>query len=249
MKLVAPLRQIRRLGHIGQKALQLLYPPYCVVCRAAAESGHHLCAKCLASAPKVAEPFCESCSTPFEGKIDGPAVCHRCREKPRAFDLAVAPYRSHGVVRECIHRFKYDNHFHLRHPLARWQAEGLNDRRLQGTPWEALVPVPLHPMKERERGFNQSAVLAALLAQTSGLTVAPLLVRTRFTQSQTRLGKVDRSENLRNAFELRHTTGVRDHHFLLIDDVLTTGTTVDACAQVLKRAGAASVGVITVARG
>lgn len=236
------------LQRLGRRALDFLYPPHCTVCRAPAEVGRHLCPPCLSDAPKVNEPFCEVCSTPFEGAITGTMICPACREEPRAFDFAATAYRSQGVVRECIHRFKYDNHFHLRHPLARWLGESLGDRRLSGTPWKALVPVPLHPLRERERGFNQSAILARLLARESGLAVAPLLARTRPTRSQTRLGKVDRSENLRNAFELRHTMDVRDHHFLLIDDVLTTGTTVNACARVLKRAGAASVGVLTVAR-
>ncbi|HWL53728.1 MAG TPA: ComF family protein [Chthoniobacteraceae bacterium] len=240
--LVPPLR------HLGNRVLDLLYPPYCTVCRAPAEARLHLCPECLAAAPKVCEPFCEICSTPFEGAIHSAMTCPACRDEPRVFDFAVAARRSQGVVRECIHRFKYDNHFHLRLPLARWLAETLGDRRLTGTPWKALVPVPLHPLRERERGFNQSAILAGLLAQESGLPVAALLRRTRFTRSQTRLGKVDRSENLRNAFELRQSRDVRHHHFLLIDDVLTTGTTVNACARVLKRAGAASVGVLTVAR-
>jgi len=114
---------------------------------------------------------------------------------------------------------------------------------------DAIVPVPLHAARKRERGFNQAAVLAELLARKAGKPVVHALERIRYTSTQTQFDRNTRMENLRNAFRMRQNVPVRNLHLLLIDDVLTTGSTVDECARVLKQAGAASVRVATVARG
>jgi len=229
---------------LGQRVLDLFYPPHCVLCLRATARGEHLCGGCLRSAPRIEEPACPVCSCPAGG------TCVDCRTRRLAFDCAVTRYRSEGVVREVIHRFKYRHHYHLRHPLAAWLRECLEDSRLLSPPPDALVPVPLHPLRERERGFNQARALAQRLSRGTGLPVRDALRRIRHTPSQTRLDRALRMENLRNAFELRHNTPVRNQHLLLIDDVLTTGSTVHECARVLRKAGAAaSVRVVTVARG
>lgn len=232
-----------------QAFLNLVYPPHCALCRAETPPREHLCAACRKTAQRIASPFCEICSTPFEGQIEGPFACPACRENKHDFDCAIVPYLSRGAVRELIHRFKYNHHFHLRHVLAGWLLEALADPRLQALPFDQIVPVPLHPARERDRGFNQARVLAQFLARQTGIPMANALRRTRFTTTQTRLDRETRIENLRNAFEMRHTVEVQNLHLLLIDDVLTTGATVNECARVLKRAGASSVRVVTVARG
>jgi ComF family protein len=234
---------------LGDGLLTLLYPPHCAKCRADTASGVHLCAACAEQARKIEPPFCRQCSQPFEGAIDGDFICSNCRERKLHFDCAVTRYLSRGVVREFIHRFKYDRHFYLRHPLADWMAEALDDDRIRSQPFDAFVPVPLHAARFRERDFNQAEVLAKLLAKRTSHPVLAALRRTRYTTTQTRLDREQRMENLRNAFRVRHVSAVQSRHLILVDDIFTTGSTVDECARVLREAGAASVRVITVARG
>ncbi len=229
--------------------LDLLYPPLCGFCRGSVENGKLLCASCDANAVPISGPACQICSEPFEGEIDHPFTCANCAERKFHFDYAVASYRSTGIVRECIHRFKYNHQFWLRHLLTQWLESNLQDRRLAENRPDCLVPVPLHPARKRERGFNQAQVLAELLSKKTGTPIWTGLERHRFTDSQTQFDREKRMENLRNAFQIRHTSEVRNLHLLLIDDVLTTGTTVDECARVLMQAGAASVRVAAVARG
>lgn len=237
------------LRRAGEALVSLLYPPHCANCGADTDGGIHLCAACAGQARKIVAPFCRRCSEPFAGAIDGEFTCPNCLGRTLHFDCAVACYLSRGVVREFIHRFKYDGHFYLRHPLADWLAETLDDARLRAQPIDALVPVPLHSARFREREFNQAETLAKLLARRTRLPLLRALARIRYTTTQTRLDRHERMENLRNAFRVRQTSAVQNRHLVLVDDVFTTGSTVDECARVLHAAGAASIRVITVARG
>ena len=124
----------------------------------------------------------------------------------------------------------------------------LDDERLRERPFDAIVPVPLHPAKQRERGFNQAALLAEWLSTHMALTVRPVLQRVRFTTTQTAFDRSERMQNLRNAFRLRKKADVRKLRVLLIDDVLTTGSTLSECARILKEGGAQSVYAATAAR-
>lgn len=233
----------------GEGLLSLLYPPHCAKCRADTASGVHLCAMCAEEARKVTAPFCRQCSQPFDGAIEGEFACSNCRDRAFHFDCAVAPYLSRGVVRDFIHRFKYDRDYYLRHPLANWMAEALDDERIRAQPFDAIVPVPLHSARFRERDFNQAEVLGELLAKRAKRPLLHALKRIRYTTTQTKLDREQRMENLRNAFRVRHAPSVQSRHLILVDDVFTTGSTVDECARVLRQAGAASVRVVTVARG
>jgi len=233
----------------GEAFLNALYPPHCAKCLADTDSGVHLCLICAAQARKIKSPFCRQCSQPFEGAIEGEFVCAHCRDRKLHFDCAVAPYLSRDVVREFIHRFKYERQYFLRRPLADWMAEALEDSRITAQPFDAFVPVPLHRARYRERDFNQAEVLAKLIAKRAGKPVLSALQRIRYTTTQTRLNREERMENLRNAFRVRHASLVQSRHLILVDDVFTTGSTVEECARVLRHAGAASVRVVTVARG
>jgi ComF family protein len=243
MKIVAAFRLA------GEALLNALYPPHCAQCQADTASGVHLCPDCAATAPKIESPFCQKCSQPFDGAIDEAFTCHQCRDRKTHFECAVARYRSRGVVRDFVHQFKYGQHFYLRHQMARWLAEALADDRIAGRPFDALVPVPLHPLRQFQRQFNQAEVLARLVSKAAGKPVLRALQRVRYTTTQTRLDREQRMENLRNAFRVRHAETVQSRHLVLVDDVFTTGSTVEECARVLRQAGAASVRVATVARG
>jgi ComF family protein len=160
----------------------------------------------------------------------------------------VAAYRGRGIVREVIHQFKYARQIHLRHLVVRWLRAALDDERLRDCNFDLIVPVPLHPTRERERGFNQASLLSELLSAETSMRSQRVLERVRYTTTQTALDRSERIENLHNAFRLRKNADVRGLRVLLIDDVLTTGSTLSECARVLKRAGAISVHAATAAR-
>jgi ComF family protein len=226
----------------------LLYPPACVQCEAPLAAGEYLCATCAALAERVQAPFCATCSEPFSGEIDSAFSCPNCRQRHFAFECAVSAYRSRGLVRDLILRFKYGRQYYLRRQLGLWLAAGLEDERIRRRRADAIVPVPLHPRRQRARGFNQAAALCPLLGAAAGLPTWPALRRLRFTETQTHFSRAERLRNLRHAFVAVPRWPVVGAHLLLVDDVFTTGATVNECARVLRQAGAASVRVLTIAR-
>jgi ComF family protein len=226
----------------------LFYPATCVVCTADVERSEYLCTDCQRRAPRIVAPFCAKCSEPFPGAITQSFRCANCEHRVLHFDCAVAAYRSRGLVRKLVHEFKYAKQRHLRFPVAAWLRETLSDPRLHGRHFDIIVPVPLHPARERERGFNQAMLLAELLAASITVPLRAALERTRYTTTQTAYDRAERMENLHGAFRLRKNQDVRDLRVLLIDDVLTTGSTLSECARVLRDAGAISVHAATAAR-
>ena len=241
MRLVARINPLPALG-------SLFYPPTCVACAEAVEGDEYLCASCQSRATRIVAPFCAKCSEPFFGAITQTFSCANCEQRTLHFDAAIAAYRSRGVVRKLVHDFKYGKQRHLRHPLAHWLGETLDDPRLRGRRFDMIVPVPLHAARERERGFNQATLLAELLSDQLALPLCPVLERIRYTTTQTAYDRAERMENLQDAFRLRKNRDVRELRVLLIDDVLTTGSTLSECARVLKAAGAISVHAATAAR-
>src|SRR5436309_6216815 len=229
--------------------VSLLYPPVCTICGANIRAGAYLCDHCEGKAIRIVAPFCQKCTEPFEGAITGAFTCANCAHRTIHYDAAVAAYRSRGIVREIIHDFKYGRQIYLRHLVARWLYAALDDERLRNLRFDIIIPVPLHPTRQRERSFNQASLLAELLSAEISIQSKPALERIRYTTTQTALDRAERMENLHNAFRLRKNTTVQGLRVLLIDDVLTTGSTLSECARVLKRAGAISVHAATAARG
>ena len=231
-----------------EAAVSLLYPPICTLCGGKTRAGEYLCEQCEAKAMRIVAPFCQQCSEPFEGAIATVFTCANCAHRTIYFDAAVAAYRGRGIVRQIIHDFKYGRQIHLRHLVARWLYAAFDDERLRGREFDMIVPVPLHPARQRERGFNQANLLAELLTAQISIPSKPVLKRVRYTTTQTALDRAERMENLHNAFRLRRNANVRGLRVLLIDDVLTTGSTLSECARILKRSGAISVHAATAAR-
>ena len=226
----------------------LFYPPVCAICSASIEAGEYLCPDCHGKTPRISPPFCATCSEPFSGAISGPFTCANCAHRRLYFQAAVAVYRSRGIVRRIVHQFKYGRQIHLRHLVGRWLCAALEDERLRDRQFDLIVPVPLHPARERDRGFNQALLLALLLGGRMTTAVKPVLERVRYTTTQTAFDRSERMENLHGAFRLRRKTDVRGLRVLLIDDVLTTGATLSECARVWKRAGAGSIHAAIAAR-
>jgi competence protein ComFC len=229
--------------------IELLYPSHCVGCGTAQAPGIFLCAECLESTPRIIRPFCQCCSRPFEGVVTGQFSCPNCEDYPLAFDCVVSLYQAKGILRDLIHRFKYGGQYYLRRLFSEILLEALRDERIVATPIDALVPVPLHPARRRERGFNQAQALADSVSKKTAIPVLDCVVRRSYTQSQTRFDRGERMRNLRGAFVLRKSNMVIGKNLVLLDDVLTTGSTLHECALVLRKAGAESVRAITVVRG
>src|SRR5215471_6758193 len=226
----------------------LLYPPSCPICSASVGVREYLCTGCEAKLSRIVPPFCAKCSEPFDGAITTTFSCANCAHRSLHFDAAVSAYRSRGIVRHVILNFKYGRQIHLRHLVARWLVAAFDDERLRERRFDAIVSVPVHPARQRERGFNQAAVLAQWLSAHLSLPVCPALERIRCTTTQTAFDRSERMQNLRGAFRLRKKLDVRRLRVLLIDDVLTTGSTLSECARALKKAGAQSVHAATAAR-
>jgi len=179
---------------------------------------------------------------------EGGALCAACRRRPPSFAYARAALRYEDVAREALHAFKFGGHRALAGPLGDALVEAVEGRLPGGAP-DLLVPVPLHPRRERERGFNQSRLLARRLGRAWGCPVRDdVLVRAVATPSQTSLDGAARRANVRRAFRLRRPELVAGRHVVLVDDILTTGATLSECARCLEVAAPRIVGVLAVAR-
>lgn len=240
---------------VAARLLDLLYPPSCAICTVGLTHGRSLCDACGGDLPRLAAPFCQSCGEMFEGKIDGPFSCPNCSDQAFAFEFARPAMRRDERTLDLIHRLKYGREIHLAAELGRLACESFADPRfapaLDGA-WP-LVPVPLHHKRLQHRHFNQAEEIALALARHTGLPVLKALRRSRQTETQTRLSRKQRMENLRGAFEItrhgRRWIETSPAGAVLLDDVLTTGSTVNECAKTLCRAGFRKVFVVTVMRG
>jgi ComF family protein len=229
-----PGRRVRRFIH---RFLDVLLPRTCAACRAIVDGEAPICAAC--SAALAASPVPESLQIPIRGPTLEPAMA------PDRGPLAVRalfPYTAEA--RELVHALKYQG----RRDVAGFLASVAAARHADELRDAILVPIPLHPRRERARGYNQSAVLAAAIAAATGARHSPALVRSRATRSQTRLGRGSRAGNVAGAFalavpRLRVTAPV-----ILVDDVVTTGATLSEAARVLSAAGVAHLRALTAAR-
>lgn len=228
---------LARLRQAGQAFLDLLYPPRCAGC---GRLGALFCEACQAQVIPVTPPVCMRCGRP---DVAG-GLCSACRSTPSALDGVLSSAVFAPPLRTVIHQFKYRNERALAAPLATRLITAWRDAGLSA---DLIVPVPLHASRASERGYNQSALLAHGLGSAVGVVVAEdLLVRERATLPQTHLNRRERSQNVSGAFACRRNLpGMR---IVLVDDVCTTGATLEACAKALRTAGAAHVQGLTVAR-
>ncbi len=236
---------------VWQHALNALFPPRCGGC--GQFSGALFCEHCAPQLHPILEPCCERCGQPFDALAFGADICARCRAHPPAFERARAAWLFDGPARDTIHKFKYNRRFALASRLARAMESAPATRAmLQAWQPHCLVPVALHSSRARARGFNQSALLARELGALFDLPAHDLLRRNRRTPPQVGLNLKDRRQNVRQAFEINPNLwrkyDLDGARILLIDDVFTTGATLNECARVLVKAGASAVGALTIAR-
>jgi len=241
---------VRYAWSVYRQVLDLFVPPRCVVCK---HVGTWLCDRCAPQIPLfINAPICPRCGRPENVSVGGVAegsaghLCAACRAAP----LQVAPIRAAFLfkdeIRDVIHALKYRGASDILKPLAKRIAESWHYHHIQS---DVLVPVPLHANREAKRGYNQAVLIAKTIGRQVGLPVASgALVRVRDTASQTRLNRDERKHNVDAAFSCVTCTPFVGKHVTLVDDVATTGATLDACARVLLACGAQTVNAFTLAR-
>jgi len=225
----------------------LVVPPSCLLCRAALGAHHALCASCWKGVHFIRPPLCDITGIPLPFDVGETAISAKAAANPPAYDRARAVAHFTGAMRLLIHQFKYADRHDATALFGRWLVEAGGDR-LTGV--DVIVPVPMNRWRLLLRRFNQAAVLAKELSRRTAIPIEPLLLtRHRSTRTQVGLTHDQRRRNVAGAFKVpqRKVPLLQGRSILLIDDVITTGATVEACARALKRAGAARVDVLVLA--
>ena len=245
---VSHMRPARKVVEKGcQALLDLLFPPTCASCEElTGDDGFPLCSSCYSKLEFIKEPYCMSCGRYFPAATTS-HLCGECLRAPRAFDKARSLFHYEKSIKELLHNFKFSgdmSSLNTFYELSR-QSSVLSDL----SPAELILPVPLHINRLRERGFNQALLLAKALFPDKKQSIRyDILLRSSNSCPQTGLNGAKRRQNLRNAFTVSKAEDLRNSTVLLVDDVFTTGTTVQECAKTLKKAGCKRVEVLTLCR-
>ena len=235
-----------RLLRIGRAVVDGVLPPRCLACGETVGAPDALCGRCWGAITFFTPPWCAACGTPFPHPMGEDALCGACASDRRSWDRARAVLRYDKHSRHLVLGLKHGDRTHVVGAFGRWMhragGEVLADADL-------LVPVPLHWTRLLQRRYNHAALLAQAIRAAGGPQVAAdWLIRRRRTPAQGHLGPAARERNVRGAFAIQRRRSFAGKRVVVIDDVMTTGATVEECARVLKRAGAASVSVLTLAR-
>jgi ComF family protein len=235
-----------RLQRIGRAVVDGVLPPRCLSCSEIVDEPDALCGRCWGGITFFAPPWCMLCGLPFPHPMGEDALCGLCARGRPVWDQARAVLRYDKNSRRLVLGLKHGDRTHMATAFGRWMHR-TGSEVLAGA--DLLVPVPLHWTRLFQRRYNQAALLAQAVCAAGGPDVAAdWLVRRRRTPVQGHLGPTARERNVRGAFVMRARRSVVGKRVVIIDDVMTTGATVEECARVLKRAGAASVGVLILAR-
>jgi len=225
----------------------LCFPPRCLCCDTAlaAPAALLFCPDCLDKIDFIKEPFCPCCGRAFPDAAGDNHLCGNCLTKPPHFTSARAVAHYHPPLADAIHAFKYNGHTFGLASFAQL-VQRLNPP-LAAT--DIIIPVPLHPKRLRQRGFNQALLMAhAFFPHAQPKIKNDLLVRNQWTEPQTALSGISRRRNLKGCFTVTDPAQIAGKSVLLIDDVFTTGSTANECAHTLKKAGAITIYVLTLAR-
>ncbi len=239
---------LRALRSAATTVLDFAVPLRCHGCGTIVSQRAGFCPPCWAKLPFLAGPACVQCALPFEVQVPDGTRCGQCLAKPPPWSRAAALWLFDGTARDAVHALKYNDRTDMSEQLAQLVARA---GKHVLSPDVVIVPVPLHRWRMAKRTFNQSALLASALAKQCGGCVNLLaLERQRATVPQMGLDRTARAQNVKKAFRLnpKHATALSGQTVVLIDDVYTTGATLEACAQVLLRGGTKDVRILTLAR-
>jgi ComF family protein len=245
----------RVLAQLANGMVAVIFPPVCAHCRGVVESGgtyRHLCVRCALQLEFVHEPHCPTCGHPYYGELteETHRMCPRCAGLSPAFREGRTAVLFKGPARALVIELKYHRGLHVLADME--EIFRRSPHILDYVRGAVLVPVPLHSRKQRERSYNQVMLLAERLARVAegGTRIEVLLHRTADTATQTAFDRQTRQGNLKNAFALVRGAALNpDLHYILIDDVFTTGSTLNSCALVLRRAGCLNLDVVTFGHG
>jgi len=235
-----------------QTALDFVFPAECAACHEFAGDQRIVifCQSCWETIRPFPASGCTQCGKPLFG-VTPPSgfLCGDCRISPPYFDRVFSASIYDGVMKEAIHQFKFSRRFRLGQPLARLLLTQLAEH-IEFSTYHAVLPIPLHRSRSKQRGYNQAEILAREVAAAHHLSLLTKnLIRIRRTEAQWQFNnKRERMKNVKNAFQVCQPEQIREKRLLLIDDIFTTGSTANECAKTLKQAGAASVVVLTVSR-
>lgn len=230
--------------------VDLIFPPRCVSCDQSLYSApdHYFCPACHDRIGFVRSPICLRCGIPFESGELKDHLCGDCLTADTVFSVARCVGRYEETLLDCIHRFKYNEHLGVGKVLGQMMAVYAYPA-FNVSDYTLIMPVPLHPKRLRQRGFNQSLLLARVIAARHDRPVDFMtLKRQIYTEPQVNLGRSERETNIKGAFKIADAGRIAGEKILLVDDVYTTGSTVKECATVLLKAGAEDVAVLTLAR-
>jgi len=229
----------------SRAALEVVFPPICLACRASVAQAGALCGPCWRAIRFIERPFCDRLGTPFEHEMGEGALSQQALDHPPDFARARAVVLfEDGPSRKLVHRLKYSDRLELARPMGAWMARAGRDILAEA---DALTPVPLHRARLWKRQFNQAAALAREISRLSGKPAeTDGLARVRSTRSQVGLSRLERARNMAGAF--RCVRAVDGRRIVLVDDVLTSGATANAAARALLDAGAKAVDVLVFAR-
>ncbi len=241
--------QVHGSGGIAAALVDLCFPRVCIGCGQSSDRpDRHLCWDCLRSIDVMTDPVCRCCGDSPHGRVETAFVCGFCRAETPAFGRARSAVRFAGAAREMLHAFKYGSATWLLADLADL-LEGCILAHYADIKFDAITGVPLHVRRRRSRTYNQAALLGRSLARRLKLPYIEALTRVRPTSSQTALSAVARKRNVRGAFAVRDPGVAPARRWLLVDDVMTTGATLNEASRALLAVGADWVGAATVARG
>jgi ComF family protein len=240
-------------SRIVNRWTEVLYPRHCVWCEQFLKPSslwQYGCEGCIAGLEAIRGPACSQCGAPFDGIVEGERICPQCLEIKADFQQGIALFRLNEAMRTWIHRLKYYHGLYVLEDLKSF----LNEEKERLSPFfegAILVPVPIHWQRKLQRGYNQSEAIAAIIAKifpTGGIQKA--LKKKLFTRPQVELSREKRLKNVAKAFEVKKRLHLDPcKTYILVDDVLTTGSTLRACAKALAQKGAKDIRVWTIARG
>lgn len=226
--------------------LNFVFPPQCPICKTRVQNVNSLCNDCFSNIRFISKPYCEKCGRPFEFQINEELWCGVCLTKKQVFYKARAAFKYDDFSKRLILPFKHSDHIELTALLTNFLYQAGTD--LFGE-IDILIPVPLHRYRLMKRKYNQAALLAKTLSiRIKKPFAAGVLLRVKHTQSQGHMKKSERKQNVSKAFHVKNNLKIAGKHVLLIDDVMTSGATLNECAKALKKAGASKVSYLTLAR-